>query len=63
MYTDNVKAFAKKRREQKTLMQTIRIYSQIKTMRFGIEKCAVLIMKRGKRRTVERIELPNQKRI
>ena len=32
-------------------------------MEFGIEKCAMLIMKSGKRETVKRLELPNQKSI
>ena len=31
-------------------------------MEFGIEKCAMPIMKSGKRETMERIELPNQKK-
>ena len=31
-------------------------------MEFGIEKCAVLIMKSGKRQTTEGIELQNQER-
>ena len=29
-------------------------------MEFGIEKCAMLIMKSGKRETIEEIKLPNQ---
>ena len=32
-------------------------------MKFGIEKCAMLIMKTGKRKTVEGMELPFQKSI
>ena len=32
-------------------------------MEFGIEKCAMLIMKSGKSESVEGIELPNQERI
>ena len=32
-------------------------------MEFSIEKCAMLIMKRGKRETTERIELANQESI
>ena len=29
-------------------------------MEFGIEKCAMLVMKSGKRRLTDRLELPNQ---
>ena len=32
-------------------------------MEFGIEKCAMLVMKSGKRHMIERIELPNQDKI
>ena len=32
-------------------------------MEFGIEKCAIKIIKSGKRETMEGIELPNQERI
>ena len=32
-------------------------------MEFGIENCAMLIMKSRKRQITERIELPNQERI
>ena len=35
------------------------IYIRIK---FGIEKCTTLIMKSGKRRMMEGIELPNQEK-
>ena len=44
-------------------MQTIRIYNQDNGMEFGLEKCAMLIMKKGKRQVTEGIELPNQERI
>ena len=32
-------------------------------MEFGIEKCAMLIMKSGKRHLTDRMELPNQDKI
>ena len=32
-------------------------------MEFCIEKCAMLIMKRGKRHLTDRMELPNQDKI
>ena len=32
-------------------------------MEFGIEKCALLVMKRGKRHLTDGIELPNQEKV
>ena len=32
-------------------------------MGFGIEKCAMLVMKSGKRHITDRMELPNQNKI
>ena len=45
------------------LIQTVRIYSQDTGIEFSIEKGAVLIMKSGKRQTIEGIELQNQEKI
>ena len=45
---DDIKLFAKNGKELETLINTIRIYSQDIGMEFGIEKCAMLVMKRGK---------------
>ena len=63
MYMDDIKQFTKNEKELGTLIQTIRIYSQDKGIKFSIEKCPVLIMKSGKRQITEGIELPNQERI
>ena len=46
-----------------TLIRTIRIYSKNIGMEFGIEKCAMLTMKSGKRETIEGTELTNQENI
>ena len=48
---------------KKTLIQTVRIYSQDIGMELGIGKCAILIMNSGKRETMEGIELPKQESI
>ena len=46
MYIDDIKLFATKEKELETLIQTVRrIYSQEIGMEFGIEKCAILVMK------------------
>ena len=42
-----------------TLLHTVRIYCQDIGMEFGIEKCAILVMKSGKRHLTDGIELPN----
>ena len=62
MYMDGIKLFAKNKRELETLIQTVRIYNQDIGMEFGIEKCAMLIMKSGKRHMAEEMKLPNQKK-
>ena len=50
-------------KELKTLIQAMRIYRKYKGMGFSIEKCAILIMKSGKRQMAEEIERQNQARI
>ena len=50
-------------KELKTLIQKRRIYSQDIGMEFGIGKCIMLIMKKGKRETEGEIKLPNQENI
>ena len=68
MYMDDIKLFAqkkkkKKKKELETLIHTVRIYSQGIRMEFAIEKCALLIMKSGKRHLTDGIELPTQDKI
>ena len=63
MYMDDIKIFAKNQRELETLIQTIRIYTQDIGMEFGIEKCAMLVMKKGKKEITKGIELPSQEKI
>ena len=50
-------------KEQETLILAVRIYSQDIGMEFGIEKCAILIMKSGKGHMTDGIELLNQDKI
>ena len=57
---DDIKLFAKNEKELETLIQTVRIYSQDIGMKFGSEKCAMLVMKSGKRHIKEGVKLPNQ---
>ena len=48
LYKDDIKLFAKNEKELDSLIHTIRIYSQGIGMEFGIEQCAMLVMKSGK---------------
>ena len=52
-----IKLFAKNDKELETLIHAVRIYSQDIGMEFGIEKCAMLVMKSGKRHMTDEIEL------
>ena len=63
MYMDDIKLFAKDEKELKPLIQTVRIYSQDIGMEFGIEKCAILIMKNGNGHMKEGKEVPNKEKI
>ena len=65
MYMDDIKLFVKSKNKKKleTLIQALRIYSQDIRVEFGIEKCAVLIMKSRKRHLRNEMEQPNQGKI
>ena len=60
MYMEDIKLFAKNEKELETLIHAVRIYSHDIGMEFGIGKCAMLVMKSGKRHLTEAMELPNQ---
>ena len=63
MYMDDIKLFSKNEKELETLIHAVRIYSQDIGMEFGIENCALLVIKSGKRHMTERMNLPNHDRI
>ena len=63
MYMNDIKLFAKNEKELETLIHAVRIYSQDIGMEFGIEKCAKIVMKSGKRHITDGLELPNQDKI
>ena len=60
MYMDSIKVFVKNEKELETLIQIVRIYSKYIGIEFGIEKCATLVIKSGKRHMTEGAELLNQ---
>ena len=63
MYMDDIKLFAKDEKELETLIHTVRICSRDTGMEFGIEKCAMLVMKSGKRQLTDGMEVQNQDKI
>ena len=63
MYMDDIKLFAKNEKEQETHIHAVRIYSQDIEMKFGIEKCVILVMKSGKRHMTDGVELQNHDKI
>ena len=53
MDMDDIKLFAKNKKELETLIHAVRIYSQDIGIELGIEKCAILVMKNGKRHLID----------
>ena len=53
----------KNENELETLIHAVRIYNQDIGMEFGIEKCAMLVMKSGKLHLTDGMEPPNQDKI
>ena len=50
-------------KELVTLIHAVRIYSLAIRMEFGIDKYAMLIIKKGKRYMTDGMELPNQEKL
>ena len=60
---DDIELFARNEIELKSLIHAVRIYSQDIGTEFGKEKCAMLVMKSGKRHLTDGMELPNQDKV
>ena len=48
MFMDDIKLYAKNEESLKGLITTVRVVSNDIGMEFGVEKCAMLVLKRGK---------------
>ena len=44
---DDLKLYSKSEKALDSLIQTVRIFSEDIGMQFGIDKCAMLVMKKG----------------
>ena len=60
LYMDDLKLYAKTREELELLVNTVRTYSEDIGMEFGIDKCAILTMQRGKITESEGITMPDK---
>ena len=57
---DNLKLYASNEKSLESLIQTVRVFSNNTGMEFGVEKSAVLTMKKGKMANSDGIALPNK---
>ena len=63
LFMDDLKLYAKNVISLDSLVQTVRIFSKDIGMEFVIEKCAMLVLKRGKIVTSNGIKLPDESKI
>ena len=59
LFMDDLKLYAKSEEQTNTLMRTVYVFSTDIGMEFGIKKCGILTMKRGKIGKSEGIKLPD----
>ena len=60
LFMDGLKLFSNSKEQMDTLVRTVHVFSTVFGMGFGVEKCGVLTMERGKVvRCEEGIKLPN----
>ena len=58
---DNLKLYSRIEKGLDSLVQTVRVFSEDIGIEFGIEKCAMLVMEKGKIAKLVGIELPDGK--
>ena len=63
LFMDDLKLYGKNANQVDTLVNTVRIFSEDIGMKFGIKKCAVLTLKRGKVAESRGIQLPKDELI
>ena len=50
---DEINLFAKNEKELETIIHVVKIYTQDIGMEFGVDKCAIVVMKSGERHLTE----------
>ena len=60
LFMDDLKLYASNEKSLESLIQTVRVFSNDIWMEFGVKKCAVLTMKKGKVANSDGIMLPNK---
>lgn len=63
LFMDDLKLFAKSEKGIESLIHTVRVFSSDIGMHFGIDKCATLVLHRGKTKQSNGISLPTGKDI
>ena len=63
LFMDDLKMFAKNKKETDSLVSTVQLVSHDIGMQFGVQKCGVTVMKRAKLVTSEGIVLANGENI
>ena len=63
LFMDDLKLYGKDKNQLDSLVQTVRIFSSDIGMTFGIEKCAMVEMKRGKLIDSDGLDLPEGQKI
>ena len=61
LFMDDLKLYSQSEKVLDSLVQTVCVFSEDMGMEFGIEKCAVLVMEKGKILKSVGIELPDGK--
>ena len=61
LFTDDLKLYSRREKGLDSLLQTVRVFSEDIGVEFGIEKCAMLVMEKGKIVKSVGIELPDGK--
>ena len=61
LFMDDLKFYSRSEKELDSLIQTVHVFSEDIGMKFGIEKCATLVMEKGKIVKSVGIELPDGK--
>ena len=59
LFMDDLKLFYKSEKQMDTLVRTVHVFSTDIGIEFGMKKCGILTMKRGKVVRCEGIKLPN----